>query len=165
MRDRDEKTNRKSRVDCRVDSPLTWSEWGCAAVCNCTELLASFRVVLSVLNSGKTSHHAPDANERWILWLVLNLLLHFAWVVDEAKCILVTRSCMCMCLCAYLSVRYRMPTLLHGPRCNMGNGTGCPYPSCALLDGFALGARVSLLWQHSAEREVWASACTRSVPG
>jgi len=39
--------------------------------------------------------------------------------------------------------------------------------SCAvgLLDGFAIGARVSLLWQHSAEREMSASACTRSVLG
>jgi len=23
-------------------------------------------------------------------------------------------------------------------------------PSCALLDGFAIGARVALLWQHNA---------------
>jgi len=38
-------------------------------------------------------------------------------------------------------------------------------PSCALLGGFAIGARVSLLWQHSAEREMSASACTRSMPG
>ena len=37
--------------------------------------------------------------------------------------------------------------------------------SCALLGGFAIGARVSLLLQHSAERETSASACTRSVPG
>jgi len=34
---------------------------------------------------------------------------------------------------------------------------GVPY-SCALLRGFAIGARVSLLWQHSAEREMSASA-------
>jgi len=37
------------------------------------------------------------------------LLLHFAWVVDDAKCIVVTRVCVCMCvclsvcLCVYLS--------------------------------------------------------------
>jgi len=37
--------------------------------------------------------------------------------------------------------------------------------SCALLGRFAIGARVSLLWQHSAEREMSASACTRSMPG
>jgi len=37
--------------------------------------------------------------------------------------------------------------------------------SCALLGGFANGARVLVLWQHSAERVISASdcACTRSV--
>ena len=34
--------------------------------------------------------------------------------------------------------------------------------SCALLGGFAIGAWVSLLRQHSAEREMSASACTLS---
>ena len=37
--------------------------------------------------------------------------------------------------------------------------------SCALLGGFVIGARVSLLSQHSAEREMSASACTHSMPG
>jgi len=37
--------------------------------------------------------------------------------------------------------------------------------SCALLGGFAIGARVSLLRQHSAEREMSASALTRYMPG
>jgi len=49
-------------------------------------------------------------------------LLHFAWVVDDAKCILVTRVCVSVCV----SVPRRMPTLLHGPGCNLGNGRGCP---------------------------------------
>jgi len=52
-------------------------------------------------------------------------------------------------LCVCLSVRGRMPTLLRGPGCNLGNGRGCP-PSCVLSAGFAIGARVALLWQHSA---------------
>jgi len=38
-----------------------------------------------------------------------------------------------------------------------------PY-GCALSDGFVIGARVSLLRQHSAERKMSASACTRSMP-
>jgi len=46
--------------------------------------------------------------------LVLVLLLHFAWVVDNAKCIVVTAS---VSVC--VSVRGRMPTLLHGPGCNL----------------------------------------------
>jgi len=40
--------------------------------------------------------------------------------------------------------------------------------SCAPLGGFAIGARLSLLWQHSVERlepEMSATACTRSMPG
>jgi len=36
-------------------------------------------------------------------------------------------------------------------------------PSCALLDGFAIGARVSLPRQRSAERETSASACSLAV--
>ena len=44
------------------------------------------------------------------------------------KCIVVTRLCVCLSVCLYvcLSVRGRMPTLLHGPGCNLGSGRGCP---------------------------------------
>ena len=63
-----------------------------------------------------------------------------------------------------LSVPRRIPTLLHGPGCNLGNGRGCPLV-VKLLGGFAIGARVSLLRQHSAERQMSASACARSMPG
>jgi len=56
---------------------------------------------------------------------------------------------LCVSLSVCLSVRGRMPTLLHGPGCNLGSGRGCP-PSCALFGGFAIGARVALLWQHNA---------------
>jgi len=31
-----------------------------------------------------------------------------------------------LCVCACLSVRGRMPTLLHGPGCNLGSGRRCP---------------------------------------
>ena len=55
-------------------------------------------------------------------------------------------------LCVCLSVRGRMPTLLHGPGCNLGEWYGMP-PSCALLGGFAIGARVALLWQHNANEK------------
>jgi len=41
--------------------------------------------------------------------------LHFAWVVDDATCILVTRVSVCLCL----SLPRRMPTPLHGPGCNL----------------------------------------------
>ena len=48
-----------------------------------------------------------------------------------------------------LSVCGRTPTLLHGPGCNLGAWQRLP-PSCALLGGFVIGARVALLWQHNA---------------
>jgi len=80
-------------------------------------------------------------------------------------------------LCICLSISHRIPTLLHGPGCNLGEWYGVA-SSCALLCAFAIGARVSLLWQHtrklialyianaySAEREMPATACTRSMAG
>ena len=42
--------------------------------------------------------------------------------IDHEKCIVVTRVC--------VSVRGRMPTLLHGPGCNLEEWHGMP-PSCA----------------------------------
>ena len=61
------------------------------------------------------------------------------------KIIAVTRVCVSVCL----SLRDRTPTLLHGAGCNLGAWQRLP-PSCALLGGFAIGARVALLWQHNA---------------
>jgi len=62
---------------------------------------------------------------------------------------------------ARLSVRGCTPTLLHGPGCNLGRGRDCPPPSCALLGGFTIGARVALLWQHNANP----SYKLASIPG
>jgi len=53
-------------------------------------------------------------------------------------------------LSVYVSVRGRMATLLHGPHVSWG-WYWVP-PSCAILGGFAIGARVLLLWQRSAAR-------------
>ena len=54
------------------------------------------------------------------------VLLHFARVVDDAKCIVVTRVCVSVCVSVCLSVRGRTPILLHGPGCNLGRVRGCP---------------------------------------
>ena len=67
-----------------------------------------------------------------------SLWLHFACVVDDAKCIVGTGVCVSVCV----SVRGRMPTLKHKPDVTWGMP-----PSCALFGGFAIGARVALLWQ------------------
>jgi len=53
---------------------------------------------------------------------------------------LVTAVCVSVCL----SVPRRIPTLLHGPGCNLEEWEGVP-SSCALLGGLAIGAGVSLL--------------------
>ena len=68
-------------------------------------------------------------------------LLHFALVVDDEKCIVFTR--VCVCLSAAACLHYCMdPDVTWGV-------VGMP-PSCALSGGFAIGARVALLWQHNA---------------
>jgi len=54
-----------------------------------------------------------------MLWLQL---LHLAWDVAEAKCILATA----VCVSVYLSVCRRIPTLLHYPDVTLENGRGCP---------------------------------------
>jgi len=66
---------------------------------------------------------------RFTCIMALKRLLRFVWVVDDARCILVT----CFCLC--LSVCGRMPTLLHEQRCNLSKRYGV-LPSCGLLGGF-----------------------------
>jgi len=62
---------------------------------------------------------APKCFDHWTTWAGL-----FAWVVDDAKCIMVTRVCVWLSVC--LSARSRMPTLLHGPGCNLESGRGYP---------------------------------------
>jgi len=49
-----------------------------------------------------------------------------------------------VCLCFCLSVHHSIPTLLHGPGCNLVEWWGMP-SSCALLGSFAVDAQVSLL--------------------
>jgi len=38
-------------------------------------------------------------------------------------------------------------------------------PSCELLGGFAIGARASLLWYHSANAKCQRALCTHPMPG
>jgi len=62
----------------------------------------------------------------------------------------VTRVCVCVCLSLSLCVCLSAAACPHyctDPDVPWGNGRGRP-PSCALLGGFAIGARVALLWQH-----------------
>jgi len=53
------------------------------------------------------------------------------------------RMCVCVSVCLSLAA---FPHYCMDPDVTWGNGKGCPlYCSCALFDGFAIGARVSLL--------------------
>ena len=57
-----------------------------------------------------------------------------------------SQPCVCLCLVGLSTAAY-IPTLLHGPECNLGDWHGVP-SSCAPLGGFAIGTLVSLLGQH-----------------
>jgi len=85
-----------------------------------------------------------------------------------------------MCRCVCLSIPRRIPTLLHGPGCNLGNGMWCPVVVhcwvdlqsvhefrcfdnrhvCKLIALYTANA-------YSAEREmsvsVWTRSMTRSI--
>ena len=50
-----------------------------------------------------------------------NILITFR---ADGKCIVDRHARVCVSVC--MSVRGRMPTLLHGPRYNLGSGRGCP---------------------------------------
>ena len=54
--------------------------------------------------------------------------------------------CLSVCVCLPVSVCRRIFTLQHGPRVKLGEMVG---GVLALLGGFVIGARVSLLWQHT----------------
>ena len=53
--------------------------------------------------------------------LLLFRLLHFAWVVDDAKCIVVTHVCVSVCLSAAIPPHYSMD-----PDVTWGRGRSCP---------------------------------------
>ena len=65
-----------------------------------------------------------------------------------------------LCVCLSALPAFPFPTLLHGPGCNLEEWYGVP-SSYALFGGFAIGARVSLLWQQRRTRNV--SECLYSL--
>ena len=72
--------------------------------------------------------------------LFMSYLITFRLSRRRRKMYLVTRVRLCVCV----TVRGRMPTLPHGPGCDVQEWQGMP-SSCALLGGFAIGARVAFL--------------------
>jgi len=87
-------------------------------------------------------------SRAWCKWL------HFTWVVDDAKCIVVTA--VCASVCPSLAV---FPNFCTDPDVTWGNGRACPLV-VHIVGGYAIGAH-----DDSGEREMSASACTGSMPG
>ena len=61
-----------------------------------------------------------------------------------------------------LTLDRRISTLLHGPGCKLGEWYGVP-SSCAFI-GDLQSVHGFRCYDNSAEREMSASACTRSMP-
>jgi len=77
---------------------------------------------------------APPGEYDWILrvrqrcGLMSNYfehLLHFPWVLDDAKCIVATAVSVCVCLSVCLSLA-AFPHYRKDPDVTWGNGRGCP---------------------------------------
>jgi len=82
-----------------------------------------------------------------VLKVLLALMFTFCMSrIDDAKCIVVTRVCVFVCVSVCLSAAVR-PHYCMDPDVTWGVVEAAA--SCALLRGFAIGARVALLWQHS----------------
>jgi len=109
--------------------------------------------------------HSPGKNA--VKWVPVCCLIHSSVVFIHLITFRVRHSrgemyigrghlCVCLSLAAF-------PPYCMDPGISWGM-VAVP-SSCAVLSIFAIGARVSLLWQHSAKRELSASACTHSMLG
>jgi len=86
----------------------------------------------------------PSSSLLFLCVLLLIRLLHFARVVDDAKCILVSRVCLSVCLCVCVCLSFAAcPHYCTDQDVTWGMVGGAR--RCTILGGFAIGARVSLL--------------------
>jgi len=92
----------------------------------------------------------------WLVESVVGLNCHNVLVdtfhVCHRRC---EMYCGHACLCVCLSVRGRMPTLLHGPGCNLGSGGGCPlvvhyWADLQSMDGLLCCGSTRNAWQSQA---------------
>ena len=77
----------------------------------------------------------------------------YRYISPREMYVLVTHVNVSVCPCLCVSVSF-CPTyaFLHyftDPNVTLENGMWCPLVACALLSEFAVGARVSLLWQQA----------------
>jgi len=98
---------------------LSWPKLLVTFVCDIAVLVLKRDVKLQPTNQPAgyiPRRYTLDAVTRLSTNRARRTVITFARVVDDAKCIVVTRVCVFVCL----SVRGRTPTLLHGPGCNLG---------------------------------------------
>ena len=69
-----------------------------------------------------TGHRISKTSLQQCVQFLSESSLHFAWVVDDAKCIVVTRDCVCVSLCLSAAC----PRYCLDPDVNWGSGMGCP---------------------------------------
>jgi len=104
-----------SRMICSLNTgPLNeqWQVLGCQLTNNSCKKISKYFCLFKVSTSCKN--------------ISVSILLHLAWVVDDAKCIVVMRVCVSVCVCVCMSVCVCTPTLLDRPGCNLGCSRGCP---------------------------------------
>ena len=88
---------------------LIWNEMKWKIWCVCVPLLYAFMQFVELIlpseswSAANLNHTDSTATCCLVVSSLGFVLLHFAWVVDDAKYILVTRVCVCVCLSVCLS--------------------------------------------------------------
>ena len=107
--------------------PNIWPEWGIYFLLLLTQV-DFFGATFYFLETRKFSNYFYflESNSHLLLttlfWTGCSCLLQFAWVIDDAKCIVVTR----VCVCVYVSVAAVRPHYCTDPDVTWGHGRGCP---------------------------------------
>ena len=98
-----------------------WSTWqinrGSTWCASLSSRLLYLHVLCAVQHSVKIISWFGTSSVGW--------LLHFTWVVDDTKCIVVTRLCVCVCLSVCLSTA-TCPHYCTDPDVTWQSGRGCP---------------------------------------
>ena len=94
-----------------------------------------------------------EPSKQAVLALQSEYLVIFRVSRRRRQNVLWSRASVCLCVC--LPVCGRMPTLLHGPGCNLGSGRGCPlvvhyWEDLQLVHGLRCYDNTRNGWQSSA---------------
>ena len=98
----------------------------------------------------------------WLYALRILLLLHFVLGIPELN-VLWWWPSVCLSVCLSLTA---FPHYCMDPDVTLGNGRACPLVVHYRVGGFAISARLSLLWQYTRlMRNVSEDGCTRWMAG